>query len=231
MSIGISTNQHPDLSSLNSGPDINTSNQPSADVADAFAKAVGGQSSSDSGDVIVPQDFSGPTLLTPDFEQSEVGLGSPFDHVGNFSGHINRGVGPVLVDAGFKFQPPPEGLIGQMTELLQHSSAFQKLDPQAQKDIANMLANLATGDVSPNNLIKNSLNAAIDSISELSSDEKSTIKKVVDVLCDVVATAAFIAALPESMAGILENGGAEIGADVLKLAHMAEGWWNDLKNL
>ena len=230
MSIGVNTNQPSDLSSLNSGSDINTSNQPSDDDADAFAAMVG-QNSSDSAEVIVPRDFSGPTLLTPDFEQSEVGLGSPFDHVGNFSGRINRGVGPILVDAGFKFKPPPEGLIAHMTELLQHSSAFQKLDPQAQKDIANMLTNVATGDVGPNNLIKGTLNAVIDSISELSSDEKSTIKKVVDVLCDVVATAAFIAALPESMAGILENGGAEIGADIDKLAHMAKGWWTDMKNL
>lgn len=47
MSIGLSTNQPPDLSSLNSGPDINTSNQQSDDDAAAFAEAVSGQSSSD----------------------------------------------------------------------------------------------------------------------------------------------------------------------------------------
>ena len=107
MSIGINTNQPSDLSSLNSGSDINTSNQPSDDDADAFAAMVG-QNSSDSAEVIVQRDSSEPTLLTPDFEQSEVGLGSPFDHVGNFSGRINRGVGPILVDAGFKFKPHSE---------------------------------------------------------------------------------------------------------------------------
>ena len=70
MSIGINTNQPSDLSSLNSGSDINTSNQPSDDDADAFAAMVG-QNSSDSAEVIVQRDSSEPTLLTPDFEKSE----------------------------------------------------------------------------------------------------------------------------------------------------------------
>ena len=69
MSIGINTNQPSDLSSLNSGSDINTSNQPSDVDADAFAAMVG-QTSSDSAEVNVPRDSSEPTLLTPDFEQS-----------------------------------------------------------------------------------------------------------------------------------------------------------------
>ena len=230
MSIGISTNQHPDLSSLNSGPDINTSNQPSADVADAFAKAVGGQSSSDSGDVIVPRDFSAPVLSGPLSSEPEVGSfwSASFNYIKD---GIEDAVCPGMAFSQLSDavrQGKMNTLSNDMQNALQHWSGWQKLSPQSQGDIMNMLKSISTGDFSPNTYIQDGLDLAIDQ-SDLSSGAKSDLKTMVHVFMDAVSAAEFVAGLPESCLAIFSEDGVKACLSADDLAHTAVGWYDDLK--
>ena len=245
MGIGVNTNQPSDLSSLNSGSDINTSNQPSDSDVDNFANLLG-QNSSDSGEVNVHSEPTMPSPFTqPDLEEHAVGSswGGRYGYAAAMTAAVIMGGGGY--DNGFQpqglfdiecnpdnptsgYPSAPEGLTDKIKDFLIQSDIIQKLNPQAQDDIAKMLDNMATGDVGPNNVIKGTLNTLIDS-TDLSMHEKAVIKKVVDILCDVVATAAFIASLPESAAKLLYEDAGKVVAFADKVAHMAEGWWHDLK--
>jgi len=171
----------------------------------------------------VPSMSSG-SSVSPFVSETRLGDANPFPNINFNKITSNFGPGIEISKNGAALQNSmPKDLGGQIDDALQNSSVFKKLTPEAQKDISNMLANLATGDFSANNVIKGTFDAIIDNTS-LPPNEKQDITKLVNALCDIVATASFLAALPESCLAVFSDDAGEALSAANNLAQTAKGW-------
>jgi hypothetical protein len=240
MSIGISTNQSSAPNSLTPGLDNNPSNPASEDAVDIFSTAMrednnnplnGRPAAPNPNPEILGSNFqqavSGPILASPFASETRLGDANPFANI-NFSNITNNfGPGIEISDNGHKLiNSIPQGLTGQIESALNHSSVFQKLNPDARNAISKMLENIATGDFSPNNVIEGTFDAIIDN-TNLPPNEKQDITKFVNALCDVVSTAMFIASLPESCLAVFSEDAPEAISAINNLAQTAKGWLSD----
>lgn len=240
MSIGISTNQASAPNSFTPGLDNNPSNPASEHDVDIFSNAMGEDNNNPlngrpdapnpNPEILgsnVQQAVSGPILPSPFASESRLGDANPFENI-NFS-NITNNFAPGIEISGNGdnlLKSIPQGLTGQIESALKNSSVFQKLNPDAQNTIAQMLENIATGNFSPNNILKGTFDAIIDN-TNLPPNEKQDITKFVNALCDVVSTAMFIASLPESCVAVFSEDAPEAISAINNLAQRAKGWLSD----